>query len=151
MIDRTVVLQMTEEYLKDSPLFLIDVLVKPGNRILVFIDGDKEVTISDCARVSRYIESNLHRDEEDFELRISSAGIDHPYKFLRQYVKNQGRPVQVVLHDGTLISGILRTANEQFIEIQQPGAGKKNNLQEGSMQQIPFVQIKETRGIIAFK
>lgn len=150
MVDRTVIENMLEEHLKDSPLFLIDVLVKSGNVILVFIDSDNEVTISDCARISRFIETNLDRAREDYELRVSSAGIDHPYRFLRQYRKNQGRRVQVQMVDGTLVSGVLKQVNEQFIEIQLSRPGKRKKEQDEILHRIPMDQIKETKGIVAF-
>lgn len=150
MIDRTAIENMLEEHLKDSPLFLIDVLVKPGNVILVFLDSDNEVTISDCARISRYIETKLDRDKEDYELRVSSAGIDHPYRFLRQYTKNQGRRVQVQMVDGTVVSGVLKQVNEQFIEIQPSRQGGKKKDPDTTLHRIPMAQIKETKGIIAF-
>ena len=126
MIDRTAIMKMIDDHLAGSPLFLIDVIIKPGNIILVFIDGDQEVKISDCAMLSRYIESQLNRDAEDYELRVSSAGIDHPYQFLRQYLKNVGRQVQVHLMDGSVIRGTLVEVNEKYVKI-TPGEKKGKN------------------------
>jgi ribosome maturation factor RimP len=150
MIDRTAIMKMIDDHLAGSPLFLIDVIIKPGNIILVFIDGDQEVKISDCAMLSRYIESQLNRDAEDYELRVSSAGIDHPYQFLRQYLKNVGRQVQVHLMDGSVIRGTLVEVNEKYVKI-TPGEkkGKKKD-QEVPTLKLPLEQIKETRGIVTF-
>jgi ribosome maturation factor RimP len=150
MIDQATIRKMTEEHLAGSSLFLIDVIIKPGNIILVFIDSDQEVKISDCADLSHYIESRLNRDEEDYELRVSSAGIDHPYRYLRQYRKNIGRQVQVSLMDGSVLKGTLIGAGEESIEVMPLGKkGKKEEPGEKPLQ-LRMDQIKETRGIVTF-
>ncbi len=150
MIDRAEIVKMIDDHLAGTPLFLMDVIIKPGNMILVFIDSDQEVKISDCASLSRYIESRLNRDVDDYELRVSSAGIDHPYLFLRQYLKNQGRQVQILLSDQTAIRGTLVRADEKGIEIRsQEKSGKKKD-QNTVTRYIPFDQIKETKGIVTF-
>lgn len=150
MIDQATIREMTEEHLAGGSLFLIDVIIKPGNIILVFIDSDQEVKISDCAALSRYIESRLNRDEEDYELRVSSAGIDHPYRYLRQYRKNIGRQVQVLLKDGSTVKGKLIGASEKFIEVRPLGKKGKKKETEETTQQLLMEQIKETRGIVTF-
>jgi len=149
MIEQTQIVNMINDHLAGGPLFLMDVLVKPGNRILVYIDGDREVTIDDCAGLSRYIESHLNRDAEDFELRVSSAGIDHPYLYLRQYRKNVGRQVQVLLKDGTIIRGALLQVDEKFIEV-RPKKKKGGKEQDVEPYRLPFDQIKETKGVVSF-
>ncbi|MBP6977708.1 MAG: ribosome assembly cofactor RimP [Lentimicrobiaceae bacterium] len=149
MIERTEIVNMINGHLADGPLFLMDVIIKPGNLIMVFIDSDREVDIDDCAALSRFIESHLNRDVEDYELRVSSAGIDHPYVFLRQYRKNVGRQVQVLMKDDTIIRGTLLKAGEKFIEV-KPVKIKGRKEQEISSCRLPFDQIKETRGIVTF-
>lgn len=150
MIDQEAIRKMTEEHLAGGSLFLIDVMIKPGNIILVFIDSDQEVKISDCADLSRFIESRLSRDTEDYELRVSSAGIHHPYRFLRQYRKNIGRHVQVLLKDGTAVKGTLIAAGEDFIEVRPLGKKGKQKDPEETIRQLPMEQIKETKGIVTF-
>jgi len=93
--------------LKDSPLFLLDVIIRKGNRILVTIDGDQGVSIADCAKLSRYIESRLNREEEDFELQVSTAGADSPLKLKRQYPGHCGRTLEVSLIDGRKLRAVL--------------------------------------------
>ena len=65
----------------------MDVVIKPGNLIIIEIDNDEGVCIDDCAELSRYVEGHLDRDVEDFELEVGSAGVTSPFKVLRQYVK----------------------------------------------------------------
>jgi len=90
MIEKKVVSQLVEEKLASSSNYLVDVVIKPGNLIVVEIDNDEAVSIDDCAELSRYLEEHLDRDVEDYELEVGSAGITSPFKVLRQYVKNIG-------------------------------------------------------------
>ncbi len=80
MINRNQIIAWAEEALEGTDRFVVDVLVRDGNVILVFLDADSALTIAHCIEVSRFIESKLDRDEEDFELRVSSAGLDQPLR-----------------------------------------------------------------------
>ena len=91
MIEKKVVSQLVEEKLASSSNYLVDVVIKPGNLIVVEIDNDEAVSIDDCAELSRYLEEHLDRDVEDYELEVGSAGITSPFKVLRQYVKTRKR------------------------------------------------------------
>ena len=71
---------MVEEKLASSSNYLVDVVIKPGNLIVVEIDNDEAVSIDDCAELSRYLEEHLDRDVEDYELEVGSAGITSPFK-----------------------------------------------------------------------
>lgn len=154
MITEELIRQFTNEQLEGSNKFLISVKVRNGNHITVVIDGDEPLRIEDCIAVSRHIESKFDREVEDFELRVFSAGIDQPYVQLRQYIKNIGREVEVSLMDGTIIKGILLTANEQQIQLEEKVAKKKKQangaIVEGALT-IPFSDIKQTKEIISFK
>jgi len=61
-------------------LFLIEMTISPDNKILVTIDGDNGVNLQDCIDVSRAIEHNLDREEQDFALEVASAGASAPMK-----------------------------------------------------------------------
>ena len=87
--------------LASSSNYLVDVVIKPGNLIVVEIDNDEAVSIDDCAELSRYLEEHLDRDVEDYELEVGSAGITSPFKVLRQYVKNIGNEVEMLLKNGS--------------------------------------------------
>ena len=82
MIEKKVVSQLIEEKLASSSNYLVDVVIKPGNLIVVEIDNDEAVSIDDCAELSRYLEEHLDRDVEDYELEVGSAGITSPFKVL---------------------------------------------------------------------
>ena len=152
------IVRLVEEKLvsSSSSNYLVDVSIKPGNFIVVEIDDDESVSLSDCAVLSRYLEENLDRDKEDFELEVGSAGITSPFKILRQYKKNVGKEVEVQLKgSGGRIAGILKSADEQGIvitlekKIKPEGAKKKIIIEED--QAYSFEDIKYTKYIIRFK
>ncbi len=141
---------MIGTYLKGTDKFLVEVKVKPVNIIYVFIDSDTQVTIDDCVDLSKHIESQYDRDMEDFELNVSSAGLDQPFKLLRQYLKHIDKTVDVKLKDGKKIRGILVECNENNLII-QPLKTKKNRKKEGPDRlTISMADIKETKAVISF-
>ncbi len=107
--------QFIDEAIRDTDLFLIDLKILPYAKIEVFLDGDDGVTIQKCAQVARYINKNLEEKfGEDFiyELEVSSAGLEHPLKLVRQYLKNIGRKLEITLSDDSTLEGKLEAANE---------------------------------------
>lgn len=117
MIKKDQIIKLAEQFLKDSENYLIDVKVSSTNKIMVLIENDSHVSISDCIALSRHIEHSLDREQEDFELEVSSPGIDQPFRILRQYKKYMGQEVDVKLRDGMKHQGMLTDANESTISI----------------------------------
>ena len=78
-----------------SYLFLIDLSINDANKISIVLDGDNGVSLQDCIDVSRAVEADLDREEQDFSLEVASAGLSSPLKFVRQYKKNLGRNLKV--------------------------------------------------------
>ena len=99
MIDKGIVEGLVAEWLEGKDYFLVDVTVTPDDRIVVEIDHAEGVWIEDCVDLSRFIESRLSRDEEDYELEVGSAGLGQPFKVVRQYVNHVGREVEVLTCD----------------------------------------------------
>lgn len=154
MIDNLTVLELIDSQLAGTSLFLVEMKIKPGNKILVFIDGDQGVGIDDCISLSRKIESGLNRDVEDFELEVSSSGAEAPLKLKRQYLKNIGKRVRVLTVNDTYHNGDLMAVNDEAIELTvvkefKDEAGKKRK--ETSLISVPFSEIKETKLEILFK
>ena len=141
--------QLVENHFAGTDKFLVDILVKPGNRIYVFIDGDHGVMIADCVEVSRLLESSLDRETEDFELNVSSAGADQPMKLPRQYTKNIGRSLQVKLAEDKTVTGKLEAVTENGIVLLTPG-DKKKKLPPETLN-LEFRDILESKVIISFK
>lgn len=118
MIDKNYVGQVVEEWLKDKDYFLVEVNVSPDDRIVVTIDHKEGVWMEDCVELSRYIESRLDRDKQDFELEVGSAGLGQPFKVKQQYEAHVGSPVEVMTQDGQKLKGLLTAADEQEFAIE---------------------------------
>lgn len=155
MIDKQMVIQLAEEKLASSSNYLVDVEIQPGNVIIVEIDNDEAVCIDDCVELSRFIEEHLDRDSEDFELEVGSAGITSPFKILRQYQKNIGKEVEVLLASGMKLTGILKSADENGIvltvekQVKPEGAKRKITVEEDLA--YTYNEIKSTKYLIRFK
>jgi len=146
---------LLEEALAENPsLFLIDFTIGSDSNIEVIIDGDKGVKVEDCIAVSRAIEHNLDREEEDFSLQVMSAGVSEGLKHRRQYKKNIGRKLKIKTVEGTVIEGELISATDDTIvlvwkerEPKPVGKGKITVKKEAS---VPYVEIKEAKVMITF-
>ena len=113
MIDKNVVSGIVNEWLEDKEYFLVDVSVSPDDKIVVEIDHAEGVWIDDCVELSRFIESKLDREEEDYELEVGSAGIGQPFKVLQQYLIHIGQEVEVLTKQGQKLEGVMKDANEE--------------------------------------
>jgi len=153
MISKQKIADLIEEHLTGTDKFLVEFSVSPFNQIIVFIDGDNGVTITDCIALSRKIESNLDRETEDFELDVSSAGLDLGLRVNRQYIKNIGRTVDVKLNDNTKLCGILKAVDDKNITLELLPSKKKKKTDEiiDLNKIIDFKDIKETKVVITFK
>ena len=126
MIDKFKVLDIVKDVLEGSDKYLVNMKITPDNRIFVDIDGDNGINIDDCIEVSRAIENSLNRDEEDFELNVSSAGADSPLKMPRQYRRHVGRELNVTPFDGEQVEGTLMEADDQHFVIKIKGKKKES-------------------------
>ena len=155
MIEKNVVKELVEEWLQDKDYFLVDITVSPDDRIVVEIDHAEGVWIDDCVSLSRYIESKLSRDQEDYELEVGSAGIGQPFKVLPQYVCHIGKEVEVLTKDGRKLRGILTAAEADHFELTV--SVKKILLEQKRPQLVeevlsfPYDEVKYTKYLIRFK
>ena len=154
MINEELIRSLIEEKLTDD-IFVVDIQVSAGNAISVLIDSDKGLSIDQCVAFSRQIEHNLDRDAEDFELEVSSPGLTHPFKVLRQYQKNIGREVEIATTDGSKHTGILKEAGENGITLEENRRerveGKKKKVTVTETVQFSFDQIRTAKSVISFK
>ena len=100
MISTALIREIAENKLRENESFLVDVIISPTNKIRVTIDNFQGVSIQECVSVSRFIENQLDREAEDFELEVSSPGLDQPFKVLQQYQKYLGREVEIKFFEG---------------------------------------------------
>lgn len=157
MITEAQIRKLVEEKIAEEKMnyFIVSVSISSSNSIRVEIDGDKGVSINDCVAISRHIEGNLDRDEEDFELVVSSAGMDQPFKILRQYQRYYGRMVEVKMKGGEKLSGKLLSANEEVVELEvsekKKIEGKKKKQLVTEQRSLPMEEVNETKVVISFK
>lgn len=138
----------------DKDLVIINLEVRQGNRIALYIDSMAGVTIDVCVEISRTIESELDRDIEDYHLEVSSAGLDHPLQIPFQYKKNIGRKVEVLTMKNERIKGELTKADNETITItyqkREKVAGKKKKKTVTRQTELTFDQIRKTKVIPEF-
>jgi ribosome maturation factor RimP len=146
--------KLANEKLAEGSNFIVDISVKPGNKIVVLLDNDKGVSIADCVAMSRHIEFNLDREKDDFELNVMSPGLSEPFKILRQYQKNIGKRVDVVTKENKKLTGNLLSATETGIVLEvkskEKTEGKKAKQEVINNINLTFNQIKETKVVILF-
>lgn len=155
MIAEKHIRELAEERLATFDGFIVELSVGKGNAIKLLIDADHSISISECMSVSRNIEHNLDREAEDFSLEVSSAGLDQPFKHIRQYQKNIGRSVKVldnedVTHEGELVKVddnefMIRSRKKERIE------GRKAKQWVETEQVFNFNEVKQTKVVISFK
>ena len=147
-------LELINEYLKDSSNYLVEVSIGSANSITVEIDNDEGVSIEECVALSHYIEAKLDRETEDFELTVTSAGLTSPLRTLRQYKKFEGKEVEVLSKNGRKYKGELKTSNENGFtiivttKIKPEGAKRKVEMSEDIS--FKFDEVKYTKYLIRF-
>ena len=155
MIEKKTVCQIVDEWLAGKDYFLVEVTISPDDKILVEIDHKEGVWIEDWVELSRYIESKLNREDEDYELEVGSAGIGQPFKVLQQYINHIGKEVEVLAKDGRKLSGVLKEADEQHFvvtiqkKVKEEGAKRPKLVDEDLT--FTYEEIKYTKYLISFK
>jgi ribosome maturation factor RimP len=151
MITEAHITALVEEKNADTDRFIVAVRVLAGNRIRVFVDALSGMTVRDCVQISRHIEGSLDREQEDFELEVSTPGLTEPLRHPLQFLKNVGRTIKVDLLDGTSVKGEVISATQEDVTL-QPEAKKKpkKTEEESGPITIQLIQIKEAKTVISF-
>jgi ribosome maturation factor RimP len=154
MIDVKQIRSLVEEKLSDE-MFIVELNVSSGNAISVLIDSDPGISVESCIMISRQVEHNLDREEEDFSLEVSSPGLTEPFKVLRQYYKYTGRDITVLTNEGEKLTGLLKSADEQGIDLEitkkMKVEGEKKKSLVTQTYSFTFNQIKSAKCVISFK
>ena len=140
MITAEHIKELITQQIQGSDIFLVDVVVKPGNAIRVHVDTPKGISIDECVNISRFLNESLDRDVEDYSLEVSSPGLGSPFKVKQQYDKNVGRSLEVKQLDGSSITGKLEAVSEDRIAL----------LVKGKTLAINFNEIKSAKTVISF-
>ena len=152
---RDTVNNLLDEALEErEDLFLISLDVLPDNTIKIIIDGDNGVLVEDCIFISRAIEHNLDREEQDFSLEVLSAGATEPLVSARQYRKNIGRTLSVKTNDNETIEGALTQVDEDKILLEwktrEPKPIGKGKVTVKKEAEIAYSAISKAQVVIKF-
>lgn len=155
MIDANKVKALVEQWLDGKDYFLTDLTVTADNCITVEIDQADGVWIEDCVQLSRHIEDNLSRDEEDYELEVGSAGIGQPFKVLRQWQNHVGKQVEIITTDGRKLKGTLQEADAEHVVVSVRQKVQVEGKKRPTMQDVDVTlamnDVKIGRYVIDFK
>lgn len=152
MINKNAVQEAVNEWLAGKEYFLVDLSVSADDRVVVVIDHAEGVWIEDCADLSRFIESHLNRDDEDYELEVGSAGLGQPFRVHRQYEIHVGKPVESQTLDGHKYHGTLLSVDEEGFEIGVMQKVKEEGKKRPEMKEVPvrltFSEVAFTKYLI---
>ena len=139
---------------ENDSIFLVEIKFSEKNKVNIIIDGDDGVNLKECIRISRHIEHNLDREEEDFSLEVTSPDIAKPLIVKRQYQKNINRTLQVKLIDNLKIEGVLKNVEEDSIFLEwkarEPKPIGKGKITVVKNKTIPFKDILEAKVKLLF-
>ncbi len=153
MIDKSKVKSLVEERL-DENMFIVDISINERNVIHVYVDSFVGLTIEQCVSVSRNVEHNLDREDEDFELQVSSPGLSEGFKVLKQYKKYEGKSVEVDTGTNKL-EGILTKVEEEEFELEtstrEKVEGHKKKQLDVKQYKFKYDEINSTKAVVSFK
>ena len=152
---RAKVEQLVHEFLETrKDLYLVDLKISVGDDITVILDGDEGLSLQDCLDASRAVEFNLDREEHDFSLQVMSPGLSEPLKLPRQFKKNMGREIEVLLNSDEKIQGEVVAVDDEKVTVvlryRRPkliGKGKEDVVEN---KEIPYTEIKKALVVIKF-
>lgn len=147
MLDKKKIETIVYEHVDGTDKFLVDISVSAGNAIDIFVDGDNGISIKECVKISRLIESNFDREVEDYELRVSSPGITKPFKLIRQYEKYVNREIVVITGEDKKVKGKLKSVSEKGFELERKKDKKSKDL---ILDEYLFDEIKVAKPFIGF-
>ena len=154
MTFRDKILGLLEEALKEkTSLFLVDLSISDAFKIMVTLDGDNGVNLQDCIDISRAIDNNLDREEQDYALEVASAGVSTPLKLVRQYRKNIGRTLKVKTSTETIEAKLDQVSEESIVLSWEAREPKKIGKGKETVQKtltLPYSDIKEAIVTIIF-
>ncbi len=153
MISRENIENLAQNALLDESQFIVGVLVAGHGpfKITLTVDGDRGITIDNCAEISRNLVKQLDESavEDDYTLEVTTPGVDHPLKMKRQYAKNIGRSIRVQRKDKTSEIGTLVAVSDEVASVErEEREGKQKTMKRID---IPFSEIERAIVQVSFK
>ena len=136
-------------------LYIIEVTVSKDNDVEVTIESEEgKVELEDCVAISRFFETKFDRETEDYSLTVTSAGLDQPFKVLKQYIKSIGKKVEVQLKGGKKMVAVLEAADEESITLKysqkEAVEGKKKKEIVEHVDRFTMDQVNSVRPHLSF-
>ena len=154
MIEKARIQKLVEEKL-DENMFLVEISVSERNVIHVFVDSFAGLTIDQCVAISRHVEHSLDRDEEDFELQVSSPGLTENFKVIEQYKKYLGKKIEVVHKESSKLEGVILDVNNEGFVLETSGKekleGQKKKQLVVKKYLLKYDDIESAKAVISFK
>jgi ribosome maturation factor RimP len=142
---------LIEKDLRERDFFLVDIQVKSSGKIFVYADTFSGITLDECVTISRLIEKKIDRNVEDYELEVSSPGLENPLRLPFQYRKNTGRMLRIVKTDGAMKEGRIKEADDEKVKLEvtlkKKQAGKKKEI-KAELIEIYYSDIKTAKLLI---
>ena len=154
MISKKKVLSVVTEAIKETNIFIVSLDVKNGNKIIVKVDHPEGLPVKECVRISRAIEDTFDRDVEDYEMQVTSPGLDQPLVVYNQYLKVVGKSIKVQIKNGEVYTGVLTNCSENELtlsyDVKIKVEGKKKKNIENRVININFEDIDKAYQVIEF-
>jgi ribosome maturation factor RimP len=146
MINKEIIINKINEGFSGRGFFIVDVVVSPGNKIIISIDTEQGIKINECVEITRYLLNNSGSEIEDYEVQVSSPGLDNDFKVIEQYKKNIGKQIEIVKKNGLKVTGTLIGISDEFIDLAESLKSKRN--EEMRVVKVEFSEIKSAKQVI---
>lgn len=149
-MERSVIEELVKDYIADNEMFIVEIKISHTNKITVWVDTPQGVQIEECVALSRFLESKLDRDKEDYALEVSSPGLTEPLKVLPQYEKAIGKKISIVTADQQRLKGTLLEVRDEtlLLETEKKEKGKKQT--HSKQMELLFSDIDKAKRIMEF-
>jgi len=145
---------LVEEKLDDR-MFIVEIGVSERNFIHVVVDSFDGLTIDQCVMMSRHVEHSFDREEEDFELQVSSPGLSEKFRVTEQYVKYIGKGVEIVTAGNVELNGIITEATTEGIVLEtsekEKVDGSRKKILVVKQHNLKYDEIVSAKAVISFK
>ena len=156
MISKENIETILNRYPEGEGMFVVEIAQNKDNRISIYVDRPEGIDVAECSEITRFVRNELEETtDENFELTVSSPGLDRPLRVKEQYLKNIGRDVKITTTDGKDHKGKLIDFREDNV-ILKPTVKKKKEKKKASTPEeateliLPLADIKQTKIVITF-
>lgn len=149
------IIQAVTPAVEQRGCFLVEVSVSAENDIEIVIEKEEGVVDwEDCAAIDQVMHATFNQDEEDYALTVSSAGLDRPFKVLKQYLKAKGTQVDVKFKGGKRLIATLEDATEDSVTLNYTALeaveGKKKKEKMEHTDTFSLTEINSVKPYITF-